>query len=327
MRTPCVLLALAALVAGCGSTGTSPPGPRSHVVVVVMENKAYLDVLDSPDAPFLNSLVPRAAVPDQMFGVAHPSLTNYLALTGGRTNTVTQDCTSCHFHNPNIADQLEGNGRTWKGYMEGLPRPCFKGAFAGHWDQKANRRLVDPNAQDRSRGGFGSAYAKKHDPFMYYDQIRDNPRRCAHVVPLAQLTADIRGGGLPDYSFVSPDLCNAMHDCKVPAGDRFLARVVPPILRDLGPHGFLVITWDEGRTNRGCCDHRAKGGRIPTLILGPDVRPGAKGSGPYDHYSTLRTIEDAFGLSHIALAADPGTRPLDALFYRPPRFSADHEGG
>jgi phospholipase C len=320
-------LAVAALLAACGSTPKGPPVQRSHVVIVIFENKTFVDVLGSPEAPYINSLVPRAAVPKSMFGVAHPSLTNYLALTGGRTNGIKQDCISCHFHNPNIADQLERAGLTWKGYMEGMPRPCYQGAFAGRWDRNLNRRWIDPVARSLFPHGYGSAYAKKHDPFMYYDAIRNNPRRCANVVPFQRLAGDLRAGRLPDFAFISPDLCNSMHDCKVGAGDRFLSRLVPEILPRLGQHGFLVITWDEGRTNRRCCGGRAKAGRIPTLILGPDVRPGAGGSGDYDHYSTLRTIEDAFGLPHLNLAADPGSRPLDALFYHPPRFKAQDASG
>ena len=63
----------------------------------------------------------------------------------------------------------------------------------------------------------------------------------------------------------------------------------------------------------------AHGGRIATLVVGPDVIRGGHGSGSYSHYSTLRTIEDAFGLSHLRHAGDSSTRAFDALFSRPPR--------
>jgi phosphatidylinositol-3-phosphatase len=111
-----------------------------------------------------------------------------------------------------------------------------------------------------------------------------------------------------------------MHDCVVRAGDRFLSRIVPTLLPQLGPQGFLVITFDEGSTNRGCCGGLAGGGHIPTLVLGPTVLPGATGTAAYTHYSVLRTIEDALGLPHVGHAGDPQTHALNSLFSTPPRI-------
>ena len=62
----------------------------------------------------------------------------------------------------------------------------------------------------------------------------------------------------------------------------------------------------------------AHGGRIATIVAGPDVIKGARGSSSYTHYSTLRTIEDAFGLPALRHAA--GARPFDALFTHAPRI-------
>jgi hypothetical protein len=92
--------------------------------------------------------------------------------------------------------------------------------------------------------------------------------------------------------------------------DRYLAEIVPQILPALGPHGFLVLTFDEGVTARRV------GGRIATLLLGPDVRHGAKIEVSYTHYSLLRTLEDAFGLAHIRAARQ--APPLRAAFLRYP---------
>ena len=312
-----VAVAVAA-AAGCGSQArkaTLPP--RSHVVVVVMENLAYVDVIGEHKMPYVNRLSRRAAVPAAMFGVAHPSLTNYLALVAGDTSGVTTDCTTCHFTGPTVADQLSDAGFTWKGYMQSMPRPCFQGPYYGHY------RPTDPKLDTAFAylPGFGERYAKKHDPFIYFDTIVGNPQHCANVVPLAELNADLRAGRLPDFSMIVPDRCYDTHDCLVGAGDRFLKHLVPRLLSRLGPHGFLVLTWDEGRTGRGCCAGLARGGRIATLVLGPDVVAGATGTGGYTHYSTLRTIEDAFGLPHLGHAGSPAIHPLDALFRRPPRLA------
>jgi phosphatidylinositol-3-phosphatase len=308
VRTPVAWLvaaALALVVAACAGRGAEnvppppldtpagrlPPSKSSHVVVVVMENKEYGDVIGSRDAPYLSGLAHRYAAPRSLYGIRHPSLPNYLALIGGDTFGIDDDCTDCSVDGMTLPDQLERAGRTWRAYMQGLPRPCFKGAERGR-------------------------YAKKHDPFMYFESIRESVRRCGRVMPYGQLGRDLRRGDLPDFAFVSPDLCADTHDCSVRTGDRFLARLVPPLLREIGPRGFVVVTYDEGRSDRGCCGV-ARGGRIATVVAGRGVRRGATGKGDYSLYSVLRTVEDFFGLPPLGRAAD--ARPLDALFERPPR--------
>jgi hypothetical protein len=307
VRTPLAWLVAAALalgVAACGDgesdlppppldvpAGRLPASRTSHVVVIVMENKEYDDVLGSGDAPYMDRLARRYAAPRSIYGIRHPSLPNYLALIGGGTFGIGENCTSCSVDAPTLPDQLERAGRTWRAYMQGAPRPCFKGS------------------------GYGR-YAKKHNPFMYFDSIRESARRCGWVVPYEQLARDLRRGELPDFAFVTPDLCADTHDCAVRTGDRFLADLVPALLRELGPRGMLVVTYDEGTSDRGCCGV-ARGGHIATIVAGPQVRPGATGSGNYTLYSVLRTVEDFFGLPPIGKAAD--ARPLDALFERAPR--------
>jgi hypothetical protein len=56
------------------------------------------------------------------------------------------------------------------------------------------------------------------------------------------------------------------------------------------------------------------------VVAGPRVRRGSQPGAAYSHYSTLRTIEDAFGLPHLRAAARRSTRPLDAVFKSPPRL-------
>jgi acid phosphatase len=264
------------------------PAARSHVVVLVMENKEQGRVIGSPSAPFLNRLARRGGVATQSFGVRHPSLPNYIALVSGSTQGITDDCTSCTANGPNIADQLEAAHRTWGAYLEGLPRPCARPAFAGR-------------------------YAKKHDPFAYDDKIAASAARCRRRVPLRRRADDIRGDRLPDFAFIAPDLCNDTHDCSVRTGDRFLARVVPAVLSALGPHGFLVVTYDEGNSDSGCCGG-SHGGRIATLVAGNDVRRGTRMTQPIDHYGVLASIEEAFGLPRLGAAGDPQHGTLAPLF-------------
>jgi acid phosphatase len=297
-----VIAAAALGLAGCGQStageplpvgraGSLPKSARSHVVVIVMENKEAGTVLGS--APYLASLARRGGVATRSYGVRHPSLPNYLALTSGSTHGITTDCTSCHVGGRNLVDQLQAAHLSWKAYLEDLPSPCFTGASAG-------------------------GYAKKHNPFVYYDDVVRDPARCRRVQPFTRLAGDLRRGRLPTYAFIAPNLCDDTHDCPVGTGDRFLAHVAPALLRELGPHGLIVVTWDEGDSDKGCCGG-SRGGHITTVVAGPDVRAGAREVVPVDHYGVLRTIEDALGLGHLGAAADPRHGSLRGLFTRPPR--------
>lgn len=303
MRAAALLIALAAAPLSCGhDTGGSPvafpsaiPNPTSsHLITIVMENKEYGDVIGNRDAPYVNRLARRYGLATRSYGVRHPSLPDYLALTSGSTHGIDSDCTDCHVAARNVAEQLEAAHISWKAYMEDMPKPCFRGA-----------------------GSDG--YAKKHNPFAYYDDVAGDPRRCRRIVPFGQLPADLRRGRLPTYVFISPNLCNDMHDCGVATGDRFLARRVPILLRALGPEGYLVLTWDEGTTDRECCGGSA-GGHIATVVAGPLVRRGARAGRPLDHYGVLRTMEDTIGLPRLGAAAEAGHGSLDALFSRRPRI-------
>lgn len=264
-----------------------PGGRPSHIAVIVMENKEYGDVIGSPDASYINRLARRYALAMNMYAIGHPSLPNYLALTGGSTFGIDTDCTDCHVAAASLVDQLTRGGFSWRAYLEGLPHPCFAGASAG-------------------------GYAKKHNPFAYYARISGDPSRCGEIVPLSQLAADERTGDLPTFIWITPNLCHDMHDCAVSTGDRFLSRLVPPLLARLGARGLLLLTWDEGSSDDGCCG-LASGGHIATILAGPGARPGARMNTPVDHYSTLQTIEDLFGLPRLrgaACACTPTLAPL-----------------
>jgi phosphatidylinositol-3-phosphatase len=295
------LLAMLTLALGCagaqpgkplavGATAALPRPSASHVVIIVMENAEYDEVIGSSQAPYVNALARRYGLATQSFAITHPSLPNYLALTSGSTHGVSSDCTDCHVAATNIVDQLEAARISWRAYLEDVPSPCFRGAGAG-------------------------GYAKKHNPFIYYDDVARSPSRCRQLVGFGRLGADLRSGRLPTYSWITPNLCDDGHDCGVGAGDRFLARSVPSILRELGPHGFLVLTWDEGSSGRGCCGV-ASGGHVATIVAGPDVRPGARDQLPIDHYGVLASIEQALGLPPLGGAADPRSGRLTPLFAR-----------
>jgi hypothetical protein len=307
LRALSVVLALGpVLVAACG-TATSqgpvqtraspiarlPGGGPAHIAVILMENEEYASIVGSPSTPYINGLARRYALASSMYAISHPSLPNYLALTGGSTFGISSDCTDCSVGKSSIVDQLERAHVSWKAYMDGIPRPCFTGAGAGE-------------------------YAKKHDPFVYYTRVSANPSRCGRVVPLSELAADERAGTLPAFIWITPNLCHDMHDCSSSTGDRFLATLVPALLRALGPRGLLFLTWDEGTTDNGCC-RLASGGHVATIVAGPGAKPGARMQTPVDHYSVLQTIEDLLGLPRLRGAACPCTPSLRPLLSVAPK--------
>jgi hypothetical protein len=184
----------------------------------------------------------------------------------------------------------------------------------------------------------GDQYAARHNPFVYFHSIIDDPARCAaHVVDLKALPADLASEKTtPAFSFISPNLCNDGHDAPCvdgkPGGlvsaDAFLQEWVPRITSSpaFAKNGVLIVTFDEAEVGDAATDTRAccheptgpntlmpgivgpGGGRTGTVVLGPKIRPGTVSDEPYNHYSLLRTFEDLFGLTHLGFAGQAGLR-------------------
>ncbi|HMN62759.1 MAG TPA: alkaline phosphatase family protein, partial [Anaerolinea sp.] len=247
--------------------------------------------------PNFNRLAARYSLLSQYYGVTHPSLPNYLALIGGDIFGIHRNCEDCFVDQPKLADLIEQSGRTWKTYQEGLPAPCFMG----------------------SRGD----YAQKHNPFIYFDSIRLNEARCqAHVVGLDQLSTDLAADALPNFAFITPDLCHSGHDCDRIQVDTWLSGLVDQLQASpaLGQNSLIAITFDEasGDDQSTCCGLPPPGGgRVATVLISPLVRESFVDNTPYSHYSLLKTIAQAWGLPLIGRAADPQTNAILAPFQPP----------
>jgi hypothetical protein len=274
---------------GCGQASELVPPLRLHpasgpsrTFVIVLENRESSEVIGASDAPVLNRLAHRGALLANYYAIRHPSLPNYLAILGGSTFGVEDNCTSCRASGPSLATQLAAAGVSWRAYMGGLPRPCYRGAESGD-------------------------YVKKHNPFMYFPSIAQSARLCHRVVPESTLLRK----PLPRFAWIGPDLCDDAHSCDFGSADRYLGELAPRLLRRLGPHGLLVVTFDEGTSDAACCGNAA-GGRVATILVGPDVRRGVVVRNRYTHYSLLTTLEDRFGLARLRQARR--ARPLNAAF-------------
>jgi hypothetical protein len=272
-------LLAAALLSGCGSLGpteppvaTVPSGPvpaLRHAWVIVLENKGYDRIATSSEMPYLHSLMERYGVAEGYQAVARPSQPNYLALFSGSTHG-GRDNGAHDLDAPNLADQLEAVGRTWRLVAENYPGDCYLGDTA-----------------EGGRDGDGT-YARKHAPAISFRSITSSPTRCADIVDLTAFEPDAA-----DVQFIVPNLCHDLHDCPLAVGDAWLASIVPRILESpaYADGGLLVITFDEPAKETEGGDER-----VLTVVASPETPAGMRSSRAHTHYSLLRTIQAGFGL-------------------------------
>ena len=320
--------------------------PIRHVFVINIENEDYASTWawDGGTAPYLARTLRRKGVLlSSYYGTAHNSLPNYLAqISGQGPNEQTQaDCqtftafvatgtaepgqakgSGCVFPASveSLPRQLTEQGLTWRGYMQNIPSPCYHPAVGA----------VD----DTQKAKPGHEYATRHDPFMYFSSIIDDPAYCArHVTNLTRLLHDLRHTSrTPNLSYITPDLCNDGHDAPCADGrpgglvtvDAWMRKWVPPILASpaFQKDGMLVITSDEAESpssSEACCGEDASanapkpgitgpgGGRIGALVISRWVATGDSWSTtPYNHYSLLASIEEIFGLRKLGYARSAG---------------------
>lgn len=264
----------------------------AHIVIIVEENHGTDSIIGNSKAPYINQLANNYALATNYFAAFHPSLPNYLALTSGTNAGITSDCSpsaNCEANVKNIADEIEASGRSWKAYEESMPAAC-------------------------TTHNSGN-YAVRHDPFVYYPDISGNSARCSqHVVPFSQLNSDIKNETLPDYVFITPNVCNDMHNCSVATGDKWLKEHVPQILRSNAftkQNSLLAITWDEAETNN------REGNKVPLILAGPSVKSHYVLGEQYSHYSLLKTIEQAWNLKTLT-KNDAHATALTKFFKLPP---------
>jgi acid phosphatase len=248
-----------------------------------MENKNYGEIVGNADAPYINSLIAKYGLATNYKAVAHPSEPNYVALFSGSTQGVTDDGLY-NLDGQNLADQLEAHGKTWQIFAQNVPLDCFTGATASDGED-----------------GIGT-YARKHEPAISFTDISTSPARCSHITNFAHFDPAVA-----DFIFIAPNLCNDMHDCSTATGDAFLRNFVPTILNSSAwqQNGVLFIVWDEGEGS-------FSSNQVAALVIASEVRPGYRSAVAHDHYSLLRTIEDAWELGCLNQTCDANN--LDEFF-------------
>ena len=133
-----LVAASAGLWAATATTAQAAGLPTpDHVVVVVMENHSYSQIIGSSSAPYINNtLKAGGANLTQSFAITHPSEPNYYALFSGSTQgRVDDSCVTVGgFQTPNLASEVLAAGKTWASYNESLPSQgsttCSSGNYA-----------------------------------------------------------------------------------------------------------------------------------------------------------------------------------------------------
>jgi phosphatidylinositol-3-phosphatase len=317
-----------------------------HLFVIIAENKVYEQIIGSPKAPRLNQLAKTYGLASRFYGEIHPSEGNYAAMLGGsnfgihdddafycQAGSTDQFCS--HAKRPNYAnhtiaakslmDQFTEKGLTWKGYFEDLPSP-------------GSKVVVYPDVKR-------ALYAVKHNGFMNYKSVQDDPQIAQKIVGFDQLATDLKTGNLPNYSHIILNQCNEMHgleECPnteklIQQGDVEIGKLVDRIMASTiwaaPENSAIVITFDEDNyalsnkpEDQGCCGFEPEsetnygGGHIATIVITNHGPRGVVDATPYNHYSLLRTTEDAFGIAEYLKAAgdtDKGVKPMTKLFATP----------
>lgn len=251
-------------VPGAPGPAGDPAAHMDHVFVIMMENHSYQQILDpsNPNTGYIRQLASQYALATSYYGVTHDSMPNYIAALEGSTWNASQDDTtgeSSYFNHTNLVDELEAAHLSWKAYAESLP-------YAGY------------TGPSNAYSGQGGMYDREHNPFAYIPDIASNPQRAQNIVPLTQLSTDLADNRVPDYAWITPNVCDDMHggatECPGAAGtapptdpnqarletdgNDFLKTWVTRIMssRAWTGNSTIFVVWDENNytTLSGCCD-------------------------------------------------------------------------
>jgi hypothetical protein len=271
-----------------------------HVFVVIMENENFNQVFGNQNAPILNALAQDYGLASNYTGVGDPSEPNYVAILGGDTFGINSDDPSWfpgHTVNANnLLSQLEGAGKTWKGYFQNMPYPGYRGEC---YPDKCNG-LPDSDA----------VYGSKHNGIVNFANLQ-NPTEFGKMFPIGQLSADLQAGTVANFSYIVPDQCHDMHGAPpwcvdsgsagssqqgflIAQGDAFVGSLVNEITSSstwLSGNNAIVITFDEGNTANN---------QILTIVVTSHGPRGVTDKTSFNHFSLLASLQQTFGLGCLA---------------------------
>ena len=283
---------------GCGPANSGVPGSSTvekpdvtgTVFTIIFENHDQAQVLKPAAAPYMLQLSQTYSSANAYISNIHPSLPNYIELTSGATQGIGNDNDPSYAGDQiagsdNLGDQLDAAGVKWRAYMESMGEPC---------------------KMDSTK-----LYAAHHAPFLYYSSLSSDKARCDdRVVDFEQNFAADLASNAYRYMWITPNMCNDMHDCTPDVSDKWLANVVPQIMDSPGYKNgeALFILFDEGnmRILGAAAD-------LATIVISPNlVSPGYQSNTTFDHRSYLATMEDIFGMPRLTTTSS--ATPMDEFF-------------
>jgi hypothetical protein len=265
------------------------------IFTIVLENHDYAEVVDSPDAPYLNSLIADYGLATDYRETGKPSLPNYLSMISGDTQGATVDSVPTKaplfpVKADNLGTQMQGAGIPWRSYQESMETPC--------------KLINDGN------------YVPRHDPFLYFDDVQNGPDDlCANTnVDYTEFADDLAAGSYT-YMWITPNLLDDGHNphtepvVGLQQSDAWCAVEIPKILASDAwkAGGVLFVTWDEADGRNG--DDPTL---IPMIVVSNRVAAGTLVDLPLTHFSYLATVEDLLGLPRLPTVAT--TQGLESFF-------------
>lgn len=305
------------------------------VFVIPLENHDWTQInpeghpqqlLGNPAAPYLNSLTTSGNTNAAQVSYAtkyysacrgsHPSEANYIwSEAGTEFGTHTDNDPSVASGNlfsnvMHLSGQLMAARIPWRSYQQDLEYSSSAIKTASCRDNK-----IDPY-----NGTTEHLYAVKHNPMEFFTDTQNR-----YVYPLTQFWTDLTNHGIGRYNWITPNVFNEMHSAlpkgfyyhgvqyvgnqaAIAEGDHFLSMVIPQIMASPAykNNGAIVIWTDEtvstDNTNTA----------LPFIVISPLAKGNAYASTlPYSHSSTLKTMDEIFGLAFQTNAIPP--RDLDAF--------------
>ena len=292
-------------------------GRIKHVFVISLASSGYDAAFGAtPQMPYLaTTLRPQGTLLSGYSLLDPAALPNSIAAVGGQPPTAETkagcpDYGKCVYsaETLTLVDQLGIAKFSWRAYMESMVNP--------ETAQPDNCVYPQPGATAEAPLG---GYAPQLNPFVYFHSLLDLGDCAADDVPLTDLEKDLKTvKSTPNYSYISPNLCNAGVTGQCAAGtpdgaasaDAFLASLVPKIIASPAykADGLLILSF--GQANLAPVDPAtgvaaapsADPKKVGALLVSQFVSPGSTDAVAYDPYSMLRSTEDLFGLAHLAKA-------------------------
>ncbi len=275
----------AAKDAATGNHDAAALGKLNTVFTIVMENHDYNEIVGSPNAPYLNSLIAAYGLAtNYQDSGTHPSLPNYLMMVSGATQypgrvDLNPTATPFPVAADNLGTQLTSAGLSWRAYQESMGTDCKLTA--------------------------SGTYAPKHDPFLYFVDMQTGANGlCAKTnVDYMSFEADLAAGSYR-YMWITPNLVSDGHNpvtnavSGLKASDAWAKTEVEKIIASSAfkNGGVIFLTWDEAEGRSGNSKDQ-----VPMIVISPFIRsPGFKSNTAYTHKSYLATVEDILGLPRLA---------------------------